>query len=114
MTLNGLYILIFGEYLHLQSLLSLWPRIQGTLSSSSTSSIFQLGPHDFGWPLLAVGTAWAGALSALWLRFNWGYRAAIVVGVLSLCTLGYGTVLALFVLICLWAPPTGRWLDVAG
>jgi hypothetical protein len=112
MTLNGLHILMYGQYLHLHSLLNLWPRIQGAFTSSSTSTAVQLGPHDFGWPLLAVGNAWAGALSALWLRLSWGYRATIVVGVLSLFTLGYGTVLALFVLICLWAPPTRRWLDV--
>jgi hypothetical protein len=113
MTLNGLHILLYGQYLHLQSLLSLWPRIQGAFASSSTSTAFRLEPHDFGWPLLAVGTAWVGALIALWLRLGWGYRATVVVGVLSLFTLGYGTVLTLFVLICLWAPPTRRWLDVA-
>jgi len=111
MTLNGLYILMYGEFKHAQSLLSLWPRIQGALVSNFTSTPLRLEPHLFGWPLIAFGTAWAGALSALWLRRSWGYRATIVVGIASLFTMGVGALLALLALVCLWAPPTQRWLE---
>ena len=68
-------------------------------------------PQDFTWPLLAMGIAWIGTLSALWLRLSWGCRLATVICLLSLLTLNMGTVLAFVALICLRASPTRSWLD---
>ncbi len=68
-------------------------------------------PQDFTWPLLAMGIAWIGTLSALWLRLSWGCRFATVICLLSLLTLNMGTVLAFVALICLRASPTRSWLN---
>jgi len=111
MVLDGLYIRMFGQFLHHQPLLSLWLRIQSLIGSASDLEVLRMGPQDFAWPLLAMGIAWIGTLSALWLRLSWGCRFATVICLLSLLTLNMGTVLAFVALICLRASPTRSWLN---
>lgn len=112
MVLDGLYIRMFGQFLHHQPLLSLWLRIQSSIGSASNLEVLRMEPQDFTWPLLAMGIAWIGTLSALWLRLSWGRRLATVICFLSLLTLNMGTVLAFVALICLRASTTRSWLDV--
>jgi hypothetical protein len=112
MVLDGLYIRMFGQFQHHQPLLSLWLRIQSSIGSASNLEVLRMGPQDFAWPLLTMGIAWIGTLSALWLRLSWGRRLATVICLLSLLTLNMGTVLAFVALICLRASPTRSWLDV--
>lgn len=111
MVLDGLYIRMFGQFLHHQPLLSLWLRIQSSIGSASNLEVLRMEPQDFTWPLLAMGIAWIGTLSALWLRLSWGCRFAKVICLLSLLTLNMGTVLAFVALICLRASPTRSWLN---
>jgi hypothetical protein len=111
MVLDGLYIRMFGQFLHHQPLLSLWLRIQSSIGSASNLEVLRMEPQDFTWPLLAMGIAWIGTLSALWLRLSWGSRLGTVVCLLSLLTLNMETILAFVALICLRASPTRSWLD---
>jgi len=112
MVLDGLYIRMFGQFIHHQPLFNLWVRNQGALGSAFNLGVLRMEPQDFAWPLLAIGISWSGALSALWLRLSWGYQLATVICLLSLLNLNLGTVLAFLALICLRAPPTRRWLEV--
>jgi hypothetical protein len=111
MVLDGLYIRMFGQFLHHQPLLNLWLRIQSSISSVSNLEVLRMEPQDFAWPLLVMGIAWIGTLSALWLRPRWGCRLSTVIGLLSLLTFNMGTVLAFAALICLRASPTRSWLE---
>lgn len=111
MVLDGLYVRMFGQFLHHQPLLSLWLRIQSSIGSASNLEVLQMEPQDFTGLLLAMGIAWIGTLNALWLRLSWGCRLATVICLLSLLTLNMGTVLAFVALICLRASPTRSWLD---
>jgi len=111
MVLDGLYIRMFGQFLHHQPLLSLWLRIQSSIGSASNLEVLRMEPQDFTWPLVAKGIAWIGTLNALWLRLSWGCRLATVICLLSLLTLNMGTVLAFVALICLRASQTRSWLD---
>jgi len=108
MTFGGLYLRLFNQTSPIQSLIGSWLRILST-SSNLLSSWIEV--QDLAWPLLAIGLAWSGALSALWQRLRWGYLVTAFLGVLSLLTLGPGTLLALLVLICLRMPATQRWLN---
>ena len=111
MTLGGLYLRLVNQTSPIQSLIGPWIRI---LSSSSNLLSSQVVVQDLAWPLLAIGLAWSGALSALWQKLKWGNEVATFLGVLSLLTLGVGTLLALLVLICLRTPATHRWLNSVG
>ena len=110
MTFGGLYLRLFNQTAPIQSLTGFWIRI---LSTSSNLLASQIDVQDLAWPLLAIGLAWSGALSALWQRLRWGYWVTVFLGIFSLLTLGLGTLLALLVLICLRMPATHRWLDSA-
>jgi hypothetical protein len=111
MTFEGLYLRLFNQTSPVQSLIGSWIRIRSALGTSSNLLSSQFDVQDFAWPLLAIGLAWSGALSALWQRLRWGYWVTTFLGVLSLLTLGPGTLLALLVLICLRTPATHRWLN---
>ena len=111
MTFGGLYLRLFNQTSPVQSLIGSWIRIQSALDASSNLLSSQIDVQDFAWPLLAIGLAWSGALSALWQRLRWGYWVTTFLGVLSLLTLGLGTLLALLVLIFLRTPATHRWLN---
>jgi hypothetical protein len=111
MVLDGLYIRMFGQFLHHQLLLNQWFRIQRSISSVSNLEVLRIEPQDFARPLLAMGIVWIGTLSALWLRLKWGSRLATVICLLSLLTLNLGTDLAFVALVCLRASPTRSWLD---
>jgi hypothetical protein len=111
---HGLYVRMFGEYIHLQGLLGLWMQAPDALGRNPFPIALHVEPERLAWPLLAVGMSWSGALSAIWLRRRWGYRSLIGLGLISLLAPGLGTVLALVVLFCLWLPSTKRWIDVVG
>ena len=106
MVFDGLYIRVFGQFLHDQPLLNLWLRIKSSIGSVSKLEVLRMEPQDFAWPLLVMGIAWIGTLSALWLRLRWGFRLATVIYLLSLLPLNMGVVLGLAALICLRASPT--------
>ena len=108
MTSGGLYLRLFNQTSPIQSLIGSWIRI---LSTSSNLLASQIDVQDLAWPLLAIGLAWSGALSALWQRLGWGNWVTTFLGVLSILTLGLGALLALLVLIWLRMPATHRWLN---
>lgn len=108
MTFGGLYLRLFNQTSPIQSLIGSWIRI---VSSSSNPLSSQIDVPYLAWPLLAVGLAWSGALSALWQKLRWASSVTTFLGVLSLLTFGLGTLLALLVLICLRMPATNRWLN---
>ncbi len=110
MTFEGLFIRLFGDYLPFLSLLGSWIRINEALMNTSTPLGIRLEPQTFAWPLIAVGLSWTGALSALWLKLEWGYKVTNFVAALSLLTIGYGSILAALVLVCLHVTPTRFWL----
>lgn len=101
MAWDGLHARLFGDFIRLQGQLGWWAAIPRAVNAE---------PLTLAWPLVALGAAWFGALSGLWLRLRWGYRATIVMALVSLLYLGPGTALSLVVLICLWAGRLGRWV----
>jgi hypothetical protein len=101
LSLSGLFIRVFGQALSLGGGLA-WA---GWLPAGAG-----ITPQMVGWPLVVVGTAWFGALCGLWLRLGWAYRVSVGLGLVSLLYPGLGTALALGALICLWVPPTRRWV----
>ncbi len=100
MAWDGLHARLFGDFLRLQGQIGWWAAIPRAV---------QAEPLALAWPLVALGAAWFGALSGLWLKLRWGYRATIVLALVSLLYLGPGTVLGLVILICLWAGRLRRW-----
>jgi hypothetical protein len=111
MAFGGLYLRMFNQTSPIHNLIGTWIRILSALDTSSNLLSSQIDVQDLAWPLLAIGLAWSGALSALWQRLRWGYWVAAFLAVLSLLTLGLGTLLALLILICLRTPTTQRWLN---
>lgn len=111
MMFDGLYIRMFGQFLHDPPLFNLWTRIISSDAAVSKLEVLRVEPQDFAWPLLVLGIAWIGTLSALWLRLSWGFRLATMICLLSLLTLNLGTVFVLAALICLRASPTQSWLE---
>jgi hypothetical protein len=112
MTFGGLYLRLFNQISPIQSLIAFWLRILNVPSVSADLPLYPMDVQVFAWPLLAVGLAWAGALSAVWLKLRWGYGVTAFLGVLSLLSLGLGTLLALLVLIYLRMPSTQLWLNI--
>lgn len=112
MIFGGLYLRFFNQISPIQNLVAFWIRFLSVPSVSANLPLYQIEAQDFAWPLLAVGLAWSGALSALWLKLRWGYWVTAFLGVFSLLSLGLGTILALLVLICLRMPATQRWLNI--
>ncbi len=108
MTFGGLYLRWFNQTSPIQSLIGSWIQI---LSSSPNLLSPEIDVSYLAWPLLAIGLAWAGALSALWQKLRWASSVTTFLGFLSLLTFGLGTLLALLVLICLRMPATNRWLN---
>ena len=112
MTFGGLYLRFFNQINPIQTLIAFWIRILSVPNASANLPLYKIEVQDFAWPLLAIGLAWSGALSALWLKLRWGYSITTFLGVFSLLSLGWGTILALLVLICLRMPSTQRWLNI--
>jgi hypothetical protein len=112
MTFGGVYLRFFNQVPPIQTMLAFWIRILSAPNLSASSPLYQMEIQDFAWPLLAIGLAWSGALSALWLKLKWGYSMTTILGVFSLLSLGLGTILALLVLMCLRMPSTKRWLNI--
>jgi hypothetical protein len=112
MTFGGLYLRFFNQISPIQTLIAFWIRILNVPNVSANLPLYQMDVQDFAWPLLAVGLAWTGALSAVWLKLRWGYWVTTFLGLLSLLSLGLGTLLALLVLIYLRMPSTQRWLNI--
>jgi hypothetical protein len=68
-----------------------------------------LAPADLYWPLVWLGLTWLGVLMAVWSGSSWRYSSVLIVGVISLSFLGWGTALSVFVLFCALLP-SGRKL----
>jgi hypothetical protein len=105
LALEGLHARLFGAFLPLEGVLGVWNRVGAELQIGPVD----LGPAELGWPLVVVGSMWTGALSGLWLRSRWGYRACQILGILSLGYIGVGTLLALGVLVLLRTGSVRRW-----
>lgn len=105
LALEGLHARLFGTFLPSGGVLGVWSRVSVELHVGPV----ELGPAELGWPMVVVGTMWSGALSGLWLRSRWGYRACQLLGVLSLGYVGVGTLLALGVLALLRTGSIRRW-----
>lgn len=105
MALDGLYARLFGSLLALPGLPGAWSGINVGLQFGALN----LTAADLAWPMVVVGTMWSGALVALWLKLRWGYRACVVLGILSLGYAGVGLLLAAGVLLMLRTKPVRTW-----
>jgi hypothetical protein len=102
MALDGLTARLFGVYGVSERLApGLWPSAASLVGT----------PLTLGMTLVALGTAWFGAVCALAVRLEWGYWACLVLGAASLLYLGPGTVLGAVVLVSLVIPATRRWVQ---
>lgn len=102
-TINGLHGRLFGSF---------WvPGGGHPLAATLLNRVveFQTDPILLGWPMVVLGCAWYGGLSALWLRQGWGYPTTVVVAFLSLTLGGWMSLLAGLTLALLILPPTRRW-----
>jgi hypothetical protein len=90
MAMDGLASRLFGEYLSPGE------------SWQSIAVAVGLDPSKFAWPLIALGTAWSGAVSGYWLKFSWGKWAVASLGALSFLFLGFRSLLAFLILAVLW------------
>lgn len=100
MAFDGLHARLFGGYIPWPGPVGLW-----------TAGAEQLGlnPLSLAWPLIFVGTAWIGGVSALWLGLGWGYRVSAILAVVSLAYLWPGTILGVVILALLWSARRHRW-----
>jgi len=64
------------------------------------------------WPMVVLGTSWAGALSGIWLGQRWGHRAAVLLAALCLPFFYLGSLLGLISLGLLIMPPLRTAPDV--
>ncbi|MGD8814769.1 MAG: hypothetical protein PVI78_09880 [Anaerolineales bacterium] len=101
MAFEGLHLRLFGATLSLFGAPSWFWRVLAALS---------LEPIDVAWPLIVLGTAWAGIVCALLIRQGWSHRMGWILGLICLLFLGPGTVLAAIVLIFINLPSTRSWL----
>jgi hypothetical protein len=113
MILHGLHLCLFRGYWEMGGVLGLWMRAPGTAIHPFPLTV-QLNPQAVGWPLLAVGSAWLGALCAYLMRMTWASYSLIALAIASLLALGPGTILAMLALILLALPSTRHWLGAGG
>lgn len=99
MTLDGVWGRLFGAYLFPSGWHSFWKSFPWASDA-----------HALGWPLVAIGAGWPGALLGLSLGRRWARTAAAVLASAALAWLGVSTVLGAAVLWCLFAPSTRRWI----
>jgi hypothetical protein len=100
LALDGLHARFFGVLLALPGFTGAWSGINAGLHIGA----IEVHAADLAWPMVVVGTMWSGALLALWLRLSWGYRACVVLGIMSLGYVGLGSLLAAGVLLLLRSP----------
>jgi hypothetical protein len=105
LALEGLHLRLFGDMLSLIGASGLFWRILASLS---------IEPLAVAWPLITIGTAWAGVVCGILIRLGGIQRFVWILGLISMLFLLPGTVLGLIVLISLWAPPTRAWLAAVG
>ncbi len=113
MILHGLHLCIFGGYWEVGGVLGLWMRAPGIANQPFPITV-QLHPRAVAWPMLTVGSAWLGALSAYLVRMQWAYYSLLALAIASLLAFGPGTILAMLVLILLCWPSTRHWLGAGG
>ena len=101
MAFEGLHLRLFSRSLSLFGAADWFWRALAALN---------LKPLDMAWPLIVLGTAWAGIVCALLIRQGWSHRMGWVLGLICLLFLGPGTVLAAIVLIFINLPSTRSWL----
>jgi len=99
MTLDGVWGRLFGAYLFPSGWHSIWK-----------SLLWASDARALGWPLVAIGAGWSGALLGLSLGRRWAHAAAGVLALAALGWLGVSTLLGAAVLACLFAPSTRRWI----
>jgi len=97
LTAEGLSARFAGSYL-----------TQGGLWQAAAQAL-GLAPANLYWPLIWLGLTWLGVVMAVWSGSSWRNSSVLIVGVLSLFFLGWGTILSAFVLFCALLP-SGRKL----
>lgn len=101
MAIDGLSGRMFGTFLPFSNL---W---RGALLGAG------INPQLLAWPLIVVGCAWSGAISAVFYHFTWAAKTTRLLAILSLFYLGPGTLLAAIVLLMLSTAGARRWLAQA-
>lgn len=99
MTVDGVWGRLFGAYLFPTGWHSIWKALPGAGDA-----------YAWGWPLVAVGAGWSGALFGLTLGRRWAHAAAGVLALAALPWLGLSTALGAALLACLLAPSTRGWI----
>jgi hypothetical protein len=69
-----------------------------------------LGTEQLYWPMVWLGLTWFGVLAAVWVRSSLRYTAVLAASILSLFFLGWGTLLAVVILVCTVSPSGRRML----
>lgn len=111
LTVQGLHIRWFGEYLPQQSAPTLW--FTDPIETHDLPIQLKASPASVAWPMLVLGLAWWGALSALWMRLSWGRPVVTVLLICSLLVPWLGTMLALVGLINQFTPSMRTWLKAS-
>ena len=91
MLADGIFVLLKGKYIG--------PAKPGPWSKLFTScgiNVFNLGPL-----FILFGLCWLVFLAGLWLNQSWAYLLGIVISVLTLWYLPFGTFISLILLILL-------------
>ncbi len=105
MALEGLHLRLFGEPLLLLGASGPFWRLLAFLDAE---------PLNAAWPLIMVGTAWAGAVSGVLIKLGGIQRIVVILGLISMLFLIPGTLLGAVVLVCLLVPATQAWFSAEG
>lgn len=106
LALNGLHARVFGDFLW-GSPLAWVSRLIPAFTAGHLDP--RLDPYRLGFSLVAVGTAWSGALAALWFKYAWSQRAVIGLAAVSSLYGGIESLIALLILALSLLPSTQRW-----
>ena len=92
LTAEGLSARFFGSYLTAEAP---WQMV---------STAAGLTPESMYWPLVWLGVSWLGVLMAVWVGSSWRYAAVLTASSITLLFLGWGTALAVCLLVCTLLP----------
>jgi len=97
LTAEGLSVRFTGEYL-----------TSGGLWQNAAKAA-GLNADQLYWHLVWLGLTWFGVLASVWVKSSLRYKAVVAASILSLFFLGWGTLLAVVILVCA-VSPSGRRL----
>ena len=91
MLIDGIYVLLNGKYIGPEK-----PGPWASLIGGTGVDVFKLGPMFIGF-----GIAWILFAASFWTGTDWARTFGIVLAVLTLWYLPFGTLISIIVIICL-------------